>query len=431
MGKKKRVRNKRRKISLVDFRQDLKRAYTDLITVSPTLHPAKVADLAQHFAPWTRHEGLTPESFLFTKWGDAALDVAVSLAREAGLEDIPDEEVPEGIALHILTAAGFVGAAAFFWEMVLGFAYYEKLREKRYENEDIFHFLSTATFRYQFIYRALELRYPNDPQSRHAVCRYIASSSEEQADIQNDRITAHIMTELWHTGVNEFQIGPSLRKRFMLTDINNISADSVTFPYAAFIVETPKDTLMFTRVAHPETNATVWAIYNQERGVVQLRQDTDTDETLGDMWAKLPEGFWDNAPEAEDACHEAFQLICNLLLYLQCKDAEVETRKVSAGRKPPERKQRELRQYGKRKITPIKHVLYPSIETTERLTKTGDSDRTTREHWVRGHYRWQPYWPDGRDADPVKKRIWIEPHLRGTPDETADDEELSSRKYSV
>lgn len=433
MAKKKRIRRNPNNLSIEEFKSDVKKAYTEIITKHNSLDIRVVANYAELFISWARRERLNQESFLLTKWGKAALSTVWEIIKDLDDQGLSDadtpENAPQNIKARTLVVSGYLGTAAFLWEMVLGFANYEKLREKPYENEDLFHFLSTATFRYQFIYRALEIEYPGDPQTRHAVCRFIASSSDSPADVQNDRITAHIMTELWVSGVNNFTISTRLRNRFMLTDIDNIDVNSVSLPYPAFIVTTPSETLMFAAVDHPNSDARVWCIYNQERGVVQLRIDTDKQETLGDLWRKLPDNFWDQAPEAEEACQEAFQLICNLMLYLQCKDAEVTTRKVSTGKQPPERKQRELRSYGKRQITPITHILYPSLSDTSR-EKTSGSRTHTREHWVRGHYRWQPYWPHGRDADPVKKRIWIEPHLRGSP-EDSDNDDMNSRKYRV
>lgn len=424
------------------------------------------------YAKAVRGLDLNPDTIFHTKWGETLLDaiaekVAIAwdkspshyekilnedddVGREQANEEgfrlfreilRNDESVAKKIrgvkplkAYQYTFTAYTLYKPAFFWEMVMGVAYPNKYSYKEpRENEHIFHFMSTVTFRYQIIYRVLQKILPGKEHraDRHAICRMLPSSVYNvKQDREEERISAILLTELWLTGNNEFEIGSELREMFMQTDIDNIRADSIQFPYDAFHIHTSEEHLMFTTIPVEDIGVRMWVVWNQQRGSLQLQELTDEEDTIGDIWDRLPDDFWENNESSRQACREAFNLVCNLCLYLETQGAEMRTRKRNGGDKPSERNRQKLQQYAKKQYTPVQRILYPSLEEGEKTASTG-SHTKRRRHWVRGHYRWQPYWPEGRDSEPVHERIWIEPHLRGSKTGSDDDSDSDTRTYKV
>lgn len=394
---------------------------------------------AEELVDWARAQKISPETFLLTEPGEKAMEIAYEVAQDmvdSGEALLADEPVPSDVRRlrpeqhpKASVMSCVLGSAGTLWETVFHGARGHKSRTEPYDNEHVFHFLSTATFRYQFMYRCMDRYYSDDPQFRHIVSRFFPSPQDAPEDRSNDKITTYIMTELWMSGVNEFKISSDLRDRFLMTDIGDISIDSINFPYPAFMVTTPEENIMFSTVEHEKENARVWCFHNLEKGVVQLNEKIGESENLADLWGDLPEDFWDNCPPAEKASKEAFTIVCNLILYLQTKNAEVKSNTSNPGSKPPVRKKRKLKDYAKKEYTPINHTLYPSL--SDSTSEKAASHSSKREHWVRGHYRWQPYWPEGRDNDPTYERIWIEPHLRGSKKEDDSNSDMNPRKYNA
>ena len=393
-----------------------------------------------------RKLNLTPDTFFYTKWGDAVIEETVQALRlnavSAGtLNENPDASLFELVQnftrkandnLKNTNTAKAVANIGMFWEVALALASDATPREKPYAGEHPFHFMSTATFRVQVAYRVLTEMYPGpeNAAARYTVCRLLPSLPNAPAtNVEDERINTVLTTELWANGNNEFTVSARLREMFLKTDVGNLKASTVRFPYNAFSVQTPDDFIMFSIIGYPEEDLRVWVVYNHARGSVQIPEKLADDLTLGEIWDILPEDFWGDNKDREQSCREAFQIICNLCLYLESQNAEVNVREGRGGTAPNPRNRRALRLYAKRQLTPISHVLYPSLEKAASVG--GETSKAgTRQHWVRGHWRMQPYWPEGRDHSPVTKRIWIEPHLRGSLPEDVDDV-ASPRRYKV
>lgn len=409
-----------------------------------------IGDIAKGVAQTLPPELLDPNYFFSSPYGEAALqhtsdfvdDMAGHLRNAAENEftrdeiraleekvaqttmDTPDERAKN---LGIYLESAILSRTASVWGIAMMLARSERIREEPYEGEHVFKYYSEATPRYQFIYRYMEKAYPNDRKTRHKINRMMPSVGRHKHEKEEDRIVGILLTELWMSGNNEFEIRPELRQMFMHTDIWNLKASTIKFPYPAFHVDTSREHMMFTTMEYDDLDSRLWVIQNTQQGSVQLREAPSEDDTLQDIWDRLPDGFWASGEANEKACREAFQVICNLCLYLECKDAEFRSSRPDVGDNPGTRDPDKLRKYTKKTYIPAKHVLYPSLEKTS----SGASGRGsgTKKHWVRGHYRWQAYWPEGRDGQKVNKRIWIEPHMRGS--ETASDADEDTRTYKV
>jgi len=393
-----------------------------------TLDFRVLADLANAFLPYFKGLRLDTASFFYSDRWDDALS---SIGSITGVDHLADRAREDGNLSSIFSAelepvALDLYWLSYFWELVFGLADPGKIHEKPRAGEHPFHFMSMVTSRYQVIYRVLGARFPDDDQSgiRHAICRYLRSDLfDNPLDAQEETLSATLLTELWISGNNEFAIGPELREMFMQTDVDNLAPPAL--PYAAFHVTTGQEQLMFTSAVHKVAGVRVWIMWSKERGSVQLMERLGQEDTLGDIWGRLPEGFWHASPESENACREAFLIICNLCLYMETQDAQVRVEGESKGTKPAEEDRRGLKRYAKRQMTPVRRVLYPGLDVSKSANVAGASH--TRRHWVRGHWRWQAYWPNGRDDEKINKRIWIKPHLRGEGDATYD----TPRTYKV
>lgn len=330
------------------------------------------------------------------------------------------DEVPlkSEAALPLLAAANQTCRLGLVFETAFIMADPDLLRMKPYEDEPVFRFLSAAQFRFQFLYRAITHVFDTSIE-RYAMCRALPTDITTPSDPETERIRSWTMTELFATGNNAFVISDTLRSMFLHTDVAKIFIEDIELPYGAFQIMTGDRTVFFTRIEVGKGRR-VWVFDNVDFGCVQLKEEPGT-ETLGDLWARLPEGFWDNAPDAAEACEEAFHLVCNLSLYLATRKPEVRR----AGRKTTRGKGRKkARRKAEVAYTPISWVLYPSAKVKRTNVSTDGSG--VRAHWVRGHWRKQPYGP--RD-DPSYERIWIEPHLRGS--ESGDGSSDEPRKYKV
>lgn len=130
--------------------------------------------------------------------------------------------------------------------------------------------------------------------------------------------------------------------------------------------------------------------------------------------------------QLESAWH-VFRILINTVLYINTENPEI-TRDIYARDREramealervsnPGSKKARLARRDLRSIPASRtHLVAPSIgkkiRTATSSHSPGDGPKK-RRHWVRGHWRHQPYWPEGRDHEPVHKTIWIEPHLRG------------------
>jgi len=373
------------------------------------------------------------EDFYQTDYGKAAIDLYEESVPKVGWPQDPskfwdkwdaaktllfEKDAPLNSmgALPVLGAADFTYRIAQVFEHAFAINFTGEYREAPYENEAYFRFISTAQPRFQAIYRFVN-RIDKTQQDRYAICKSLPAEEMVPHDPETERIRAMTMTELYASGNNAFIISDTLREMFLNTEIQKLDIGAIDFPYSAFQVVTGERTVFFTHVPITEERS-VWIFDNVEYGCAHLKQDADT-ETLGDLWECLPADFWDNHPESATACDEAFQMVCNLSLYLSTRSPEVrsEGRKTQRGKgRKKSRRQAEL------DYTPIRRVLYPSASKTKTSGSASGSKR--QAHWVRGHWRKQPYGP--RD-NPKYERIWIEPHMRGGEEGPSD----TTRKYKV
>lgn len=376
---------------------------------------------------------LKVKEFFQTDYGKAALDLYEELVPQVGWPQDPSEfderwerakellfeenkPIQSYGALPIITVADFTYRLGLIFETAFLATETNPFRDTPYENEPVYRFLSVVQCRFQFIYRGVH-RIAKTTRDRYAICKALPAEQMVPHDPETERIRAMTMTELYATGNNAFVISDTLREMFLNTDLHKIEIDALDLPYSAFQVMTGDRTVFFTHIP-AAADKSLWVFDNVEYGSVHLKQD-ETTETLGDLWECLPENFWDAHPESAEACHEAFQMVCNLSLYLSTRQPEVrsEGRRTNRGKgRKQSRRQAEL------DYTPIRHVLYPSARVKRSNGSTGVSQR--KAHWVRGHWRKQPYGP--RD-NPRYERIWIEPHLRGGDEGTSD----KTRKYKV
>jgi len=372
------------------------------------------------------------EDFYQTDYGKAVIDLYEELVPKVGWPQDPaefdsrwerakevlfDENKPLHTmeALPLITVADFTYRLGMLFETAFLFTGSSGNRNAPYENEPVFRFLSTEQSRFQTIYRCVN-RVAKTTLDRYAICKALPAEQMVPQDPETERIRATTMTELFATGNNAFVISDTLREMFLKTDLLKIEIDAIDLPYSAFQLMTEDRTVFFTHI--PATSGrSLWIFDNVEYGCVHLKQDEDT-KTLGDLWDCLPEGFWKNHPDSAQACEEAFNLVCNLSLYLATRSPEVksEGRKTNRGKGRKKSRRRAELDY-----TPIRRVLYPSAHVGAR---NGSGGVSRKAHWVRGHWRKQPYGP--RD-DPRYERIWIEPHLRGGDEGTSGE----TRKYKV
>ena len=284
----------------------------------------------------------------------------------------------------------------------------------------------------------------------------------------------------WLCGKNTFKLPPRLSEMFAHTDLDNIIVERLPpAPYMSIYIDTPESPIEFTHDLDGEpvqmngmyyVDAVVdgvrhirnilWAAERPEAkylgqdahlaGGLQLdpRHDpTNLEDLMGVFEAhnsvRADELFGHDPERIErdtDALVSSLRLAFNLLLYLNADPELAEDiyaeevarlkKKVKRGTKPrrltnsAKRAKKKLRTLSMTKV----NLVAPSMMKAARdgAEKTaGDGDGPGRaRHWVRGHWRNQPYGP--RD-NPEYKTIWIQPHLRGGDEDGA----VVGRVYDV
>lgn len=378
----------------------------------------------------TLHD-LKPFTFFYTPYGEALIKKFTE--NMAHLIPVDPADVDER-GTQVAELALKLGYIATIWEMAFSMSTADgkplTVPSPPGPGGNIFEYESTYASRVQFFYRFMEAAFSDDrwAYTRHAVLNQLPSVDP---DVSSERIKAILMTELWLSGNNEFVIGAELRNLFMHMDILKMKTSEITFPYKAFHISTPQEHIMFSILegdSIPDPNIRVWTILNSERGCVKLREDIDKDLTLGELWGKLPADFWAKVPNAEHGSREAFELICNLCLYLESVGSEVKELPFPTPKVKTTSDAARLRDKARRGFTPVKRELYPALAKQASRSDGGATSRTrgaTVQHWVRGHYRMQPVGP--RD-NVTYKRIFIEPHIRGSD---APGKSTKTRKYKV
>lgn len=270
-------------------------------------------------------------------------------------------------------------------------------------------------------------------------------------------------------GSQSFVVGPRLAEMFIHTSLSKIFWGEIKLPYQSIFVSLPDSKLrlwggkrtgwhqvagaFLTTTDNNELLLLIRANPNEKSSdpdddAVQFMgvnlgvlQEKDIESAIEEVFSRPVISAVDGdddpdvAAEVRSVVTSVIRIIINLTQYLSCPGAEVEThreRGLERARKRLEEKlgtrttpemkkaiRKSLRDLGPHCVTTV--VGKTIEESWEEERKRREGCQTPRLHWVRGHWKMQPYGP----RKSLRKRVWIQPYERG------EDNPEESREYVV
>lgn len=259
-----------------------------------------------------------------------------------------------------------------------------------------------------------------------AIVPWRQNPEQSEAQIQAWLLSL-VMVAAWHTyGRQAYVLDPDTAELLALTDLPAVPAGEVPVPFPTFFIDVPASLLwdgatgfagiLVSAEDDPDQRLRSIRILvhrDQFRDSVHprfLHQDERHDTLLTDLIRPQ------NMPVVDGLSH--YRLYCivhGFLLYLASQHPRVEPvppvpHAAILAKNPAKRRKQEQREAKRRHIGYL-YVGRGESEGTGLDHSPRDPDRAPiSTHWVRGHYRHQPWGPKRSR----RRLIWIKPHLRGS-----------------